>query len=138
MGRVLVIDAVPGQEGDPASAHVTDANRRGGRPVGRVDRDLLAVVEQRIEARSAEDPQLGLRSGGHRDVRLDDEEEADVVDDEPPLFDEADALSDEDDDFGPTTSCPTSFESDDEEPLESPPPVEDEDEADAAERLSVL
>ena len=46
-------------------------------------------------------------------------------------------MSDEDDDFGSDDFESDDFESDDEEPLESPPPVE-EDEADAAERLSVL
>ena len=59
MGRQRVLAPVAGEERDPATGHLTDRDRRRGRPERRVDDDLLDVVEQRVEARSAVDADVG-------------------------------------------------------------------------------
>jgi hypothetical protein len=59
MGGDLVPSPVPGDERDVSACDGPDS--RGGRrgPEGRTDVDLLDVVEERIEARSAEDAERG-------------------------------------------------------------------------------
>ncbi len=51
-------DVRGGHKGDPLAADVTDHEAVGGRPVRRVDRDLLGVVEERVEPRPSEHPDL--------------------------------------------------------------------------------
>jgi hypothetical protein len=58
-GDELVLVPVSGEEGDPASGHGADGDRRGGSAVGRVHIDFRDVVEELVEPRSAEDPDLG-------------------------------------------------------------------------------
>jgi hypothetical protein len=54
---------VAGQEGDPPAADVADGDGRRRRPVGGVDGHLDGVVEERVEAGTAEDADLGCPSG---------------------------------------------------------------------------
>jgi hypothetical protein len=50
---------VAGQERHPPAADLADRERCRGCPVGRVDRDLLDVVEKGVQTRSADDPDVG-------------------------------------------------------------------------------
>jgi hypothetical protein len=126
--RQLVVHAVAGQEGDPPIADRPDGDRRRRRAVGRVDRHLDDVVEEGVEARAAEHPDLGRdRSRGHEAAAgvLDDEEEESlfVVDEE---------VEDEESLFAESVLAAVSVfdESADED--------EDDDDFDDDERLSVL
>ena len=56
---MAVLGAVAGQERDTAAADVAEVHRAGGRPVGRVDLDLVDAVEEVVEPGAAEDPDLG-------------------------------------------------------------------------------
>jgi hypothetical protein len=127
-----VAEPVAGQERDPPACDLAEGDRGGRRAVGRLEGDLLDVVEQRVEAGAAVDPDVGARTAvppsgvGH--VVL-----AGVLElDESPLGDEEDEVDDEvsDDDEPP---------SDDE--LDDEPPSDDElddEEDDDDDRLSVL
>jgi hypothetical protein len=55
----LVLHAVSGQEGHPPSADLADGERGGGLPVRRIDIDAFDVLEEGVEARAPEDPDLG-------------------------------------------------------------------------------
>jgi hypothetical protein len=59
VGDVLVTPAVSGQERHPPTGDRTDGDRAGRTAVGRGDRHLDRVVEELVEARSADDPDLG-------------------------------------------------------------------------------
>src|SRR5262249_45304377 len=59
--RQLVLPAVAREEGHALSAELADDERRRRFAVRRLDLDLLDVVEERVEARAAEDPDLRLR-----------------------------------------------------------------------------
>jgi len=50
-----VVAAVAREERDAPAGDRADRQRRGRRAEGRVERDLLDVVEERVEARAAED-----------------------------------------------------------------------------------
>lgn len=63
VGRELVVAAVTGKERDRAAADVADGEGRAGRTVGGVDNDLFDVVEEVVDPRTSEDPDVG---GGHR------------------------------------------------------------------------
>jgi hypothetical protein len=54
-----MIPAVPGQECDAAPGNLADRHRVAGRPIGGVDLDLFGGVEELIETRSPDDPDLG-------------------------------------------------------------------------------
>jgi hypothetical protein len=100
--RQLVAAAVAGQEGDPPAPDIADGERRGRRPVGRLQGDLDGVVEKRIEAGTAEDADLGLSRALRHAILLsvlellDDESEEDDEDDEDDESEEDDE-EDEDD-----------------------------------------
>jgi hypothetical protein len=85
-----MIPAVPGQECDAAPGNLADRHRVAGRPIGGVDLDLFGGVEELIETRSPDDPDLG--DGRHErqatfspedpealDTELEDEESLAVV-----------------------------------------------------------
>lgn len=59
MGGVLMSGAVPGHEGNGAAFQPPHRQGRGRFPVRGVDFDLVDGVEQRVEARPAEYPDLG-------------------------------------------------------------------------------
>ena len=65
-GRQLVRAAVPRQERDALAADVADRDGRRRRAVRRVDRHLLDVVEQRVEAAAAEDADLRVGHAASR------------------------------------------------------------------------
>src|SRR5205823_8461849 len=64
VGWELVAAAVAGQEGHPPPGHGADGEGRRRRPVGRLDGELDRVVEERVEAGTAEDADLGLSRTG--------------------------------------------------------------------------
>src|SRR5207253_3946408 len=51
---------MPWEKYDALPGNLADHDRRRRLPVGRLDVDLLRVVEQRVEARPSEDADLGL------------------------------------------------------------------------------
>jgi hypothetical protein len=94
-----VVAPVAGQEGDPPPGDHADGDGRGRWPVRRVDRDLLDVVEEGIEAGAPVDADVGGDAGragrglipsgvAHADFASDDE--VDVDDDEPESDDDED------------------------------------------------
>jgi hypothetical protein len=102
-----VVAPVAGEEGDPATCHLADRDRRRGRPERCVDDDLLDVVEQGVEARAPVDADVGAPPAGGRvghdetDVELAVELlslDEDPPDDDPPslLDEEPDPPSPED------------------------------------------
>src|SRR5207248_2557168 len=56
---VLVTTAVPGHKGHAPALDLADVEHVARRPVGRLDAVLLGVLEQAIETRPPEDPDLG-------------------------------------------------------------------------------
>jgi len=95
---------VAGEEGDAPALHLPDRDRRGRAPVRRVDLDGLDVREERVEARPAEDPDVGASQA---DFPLDspppdDDEEEDSADDEDEDDDDdEDAVEDSFEPFDP-------------------------------------
>ena len=61
MRRELVVQPVPRQERDPPSTDVAERDRRRCGSVRGIEVDLLHVLEEPVEARSAEHPDLGRR-----------------------------------------------------------------------------
>src|SRR6266550_5642699 len=59
--RQLVLAPVPRQECDAGAADLADHERRRRLAVRRVELDLLDLVQERVEARAAEDPDRRLR-----------------------------------------------------------------------------
>ena len=104
---------VAGQEGHAAPVDLADLHRAAGRTVGRVQRDGLGVVEQRVQPRAAEHPdlhRLELSDVGHlgdyAGVLVVDEDDdplslpelvelPELVDESPPVDDEPDPESDD-------------------------------------------
>jgi hypothetical protein len=118
---------MPGQERHPPATHLPDRHGRRGRAEGGVDRDLVDVLEQGVQAGSPVDADVGA---AHELVAAVDE------------------VAEEDDDFAPSPLfAPSPFEPDDVD-VEESDDVDDsagdsdepEDEAEdlAAVRLSVL
>ena len=64
VGCQLVVAAVAGQEGDPPARHRPDRDRRRRGAVRGVELDRLDVVEEGVEARAAEHPDLGGAHAG--------------------------------------------------------------------------
>jgi hypothetical protein len=62
----LVAGSVARQERDPTSTELAEVEGTARRPVGRVDDDLLDVVEERVEPGPAEDADVGPGRAGHR------------------------------------------------------------------------
>jgi hypothetical protein len=63
VGRELVIATVARKERYAASFDGSDGQRCARGAVRRLDHDLLGILQEGVEARSAEDPDL--RTGGH-------------------------------------------------------------------------
>jgi hypothetical protein len=63
--RELVTGSVAGEEGDAPSVELPEVERTARRAVGRVDDDLLDVVEERVEPGPAEDADVGPGRAGH-------------------------------------------------------------------------
>jgi len=127
VGWELVVGAVAGEEGDGPPVDLTHVHGVGGGAPGRVHLDPLDVVEQRVEARSPEHPDLGRRHGREpRGWAADRQEAALVPEDEPE--DEPDPDDELDDDEL----------SDDEDVLEEEELSDEDDEPFEPERLSVL
>jgi hypothetical protein len=61
-----VVAPVAGEEGDPATRHLADRDRRRRRPERGVDDDLLDVVEQHVEAGAPVDADVGAPPAGER------------------------------------------------------------------------
>jgi hypothetical protein len=61
-----VVAPVAGEEGDLATRHLADRDRRRGRPERGFDDDLLDVVEQRVEAGAPVDADVGAPPAGGR------------------------------------------------------------------------
>ena len=53
--RELVVASVPREKRHRPARDVGDDERRAGRAVGRVDQEVVAAVEQRVEAGAADD-----------------------------------------------------------------------------------
>jgi hypothetical protein len=70
VGRELVLAAVAREEGDLPLAHRAHHQRRRRRAERRVDLDLADVVQERVEARSSEDPDPD-RAGSVRAAQAD-------------------------------------------------------------------
>ena len=86
VGRELVVDAVPGQEGDPAPGDGADGDRRRRRAVRGVDRDRDDVVEELVEAGAPEDPDLDVVGPGQEAAALPDDEAGDGDEDDDSAF----------------------------------------------------
>ena len=84
---------VPGEERHPPPADLADVHVTRRRPERRVDRHLLDVVEEGVEAGAAEDPDLGCQADLASDLLLLDFESLDLV-----SLDFDDELSDDEDD----------------------------------------
>jgi len=57
--RELVLDAVAGEKGHPPTPDLADGHRGGRLPVRGLDVELVDAFEERVEAGSAEDADLG-------------------------------------------------------------------------------
>jgi hypothetical protein len=83
-----VVAPVPGEERDSATCHLADRDRRRGRPEGRVDDDLLDVVEQRVQAGAPVDADVGAPPAGgrvgHDETGVELAVELDSLDEDPP------------------------------------------------------
>ncbi len=69
--RVVVVRAVPRQEGDPATGHGADGDGRGRVAVRRGDGVLLGVLDERVEAGAADHGHLCDSHAGNCASRLD-------------------------------------------------------------------
>lgn len=96
MRKVLVVASVSRDERDVGVAHPSDRDRRARRPPWGLDGDLVGVVEERVEARSAKDADLGARQGHQAALEPEDFEPEDF----------------EPEDFGPEELGPDDFASD--------------------------
>jgi hypothetical protein len=129
-----VVTAVPGDERDLAPGDLADHDRVAGRAERGLGNYLGRVVEERVEARSADDPDLGL--AGHAgqatfEPELDDEP-ADADDDEPFEDDE------DDEDEDPASAFSAFLLSDDPESAEPPSFLASEEEPEPFSALSLL
>jgi hypothetical protein len=119
-----VLAPVAGEERHPPAADLADGDRCRRRTERRVDHDLFDVVEQRVQARAAVDPDVGApgrRADGHDETEVE-------------LLVEPESLDDEDD---PPSELEE--EDDEDEPLSVDElPLLDDDEDDDADRLSFL
>jgi hypothetical protein len=132
----LVLGPVPRDERDPVRTDPTDDRRRRGFPEGRLDGDRLRVLQERVEARPAEHPDLRVAHELSFDGEAfffapsEDEDEGSAEEDE----DEPESDEDEPDDESDEPFEDEPDEEDDESEVE--PPSFFDDEPDLA-RLSV-
>jgi hypothetical protein len=54
-----VLSTMPREEGDRAAPHLAHRQRSGWLPVRGIDLDLVHPLEERVEPRSSEDPDVG-------------------------------------------------------------------------------
>jgi hypothetical protein len=110
---------VAGQERHPPAADLADRERCRRCAVGRVDRDLFDIVEQGVQARSADDPDVGPAVAPQRCAHADfaSLDELEPLDEELLPDDESD--EDEDDDVEPDVG-PSELELDELDSLSLP------------------
>jgi hypothetical protein len=108
-----VVTPVPGDERDLAPGDLADHDRVARRAERGLDNDLGRVVEERVETRSADDPDLGLAGhAGQATFEPELDADPDDADDDDPFED------DEDDD--PASAFSVFLLSDDPESAEPP------------------
>jgi hypothetical protein len=83
-------------ERDAPPGNGADRDRRRRRPVGRVHRDLLDVVQERVEARAPEHADADRFAHADFSVDFDDEDDSELDDDDESLFDDESELDDDD------------------------------------------
>jgi len=120
--RELVLAPVPRQERHANPAHVADGEGRRGRPVRRLDGDLVDRVDERVEPRPPEDPDgRGAQSDPFEERAgcFDPPDDPDPDEPEEPDPDDPDPDDPESDDPEPDDSDePDSEEPDDPEDLD--------------------
>jgi hypothetical protein len=120
-----VVLAVPGQERHPAARHLADQDRLARLAERRLDRHLLGVGEELVEAGAADDPDIRDRFHGGQ-ATFSPEDFEDFEDDEDDEDDDAEEEEEEADADEEALLSPDEDEALSPLPDLSPPPEEDE------------